>query len=277
MPLSLKIWFTFMKNGPYLILKLLILLLLPQTAYSFNLAPYKWPTAATTMEVQFIGDPDTPAGSTNWNSAFEIAAARWGPNFNITVNHPAATTDPCGANNGLHDVGFHPTPCGFDIDGPGPLPADSFGSQTLAIALTVYDSAGLVTESEIVFNSNKNWGVYLGGSGTGPVFDFQRVAVHELGHVLGLDHSTVAGTIMYPTIGSTEHPQADDLAGVAAIYGATLGDEDGNHIVDIQDVIAIINIVLGSATPQGFGENCNTTGGIDIADVICAINVVLNN
>lgn len=256
--------------------------LLSQAVQSYELTGVKWPTATTTIEVQFTGDPDTPTSAgINWNAALATAATRWSPNFIFTVNHPVATTDPC-TNNGQNDVGFHPNPCGIDPDGSGPAsPGDNFGSTTLGVTLTSYNPVtDLIIESDIVFNSNKNWNIADPPAGKFSPHDIRRVAVHELGHLIGLGHSAATGAIMYPTIGDTENPETDDLAGLAAIYGATgatPGDEDGDNIVNIQDVIAIINIVLGSASAQGFGENCNANGGIDIQDVICTINVVLNN
>ncbi|MHC4750749.1 MAG: matrixin family metalloprotease [Planctomycetota bacterium] len=52
-------------------------------------------------------------------------------------------------------------------------------------------------------------------------FDFYTVALHELGHSLGLGHSTVVGSVMYPFYGGALRTlTADDIAGIQAIYGA---------------------------------------------------------
>ncbi len=53
-----------------------------------------------------------------------------------------------------------------------------------------------------------------------PDFDFYTVALHELGHSLGLGHSTVFGSVMYPYYGGALRAlTADDIAGIQAIYG----------------------------------------------------------
>jgi hypothetical protein len=50
-------------------------------------------------------------------------------------------------------------------------------------------------------------------------FDFYTVALHELGHSLGLDHSGV-GTVMDPIYGGARRTlQPDDIAGIQALYG----------------------------------------------------------
>jgi len=58
------------------------------------------------------------------------------------------------------------------------------------------------------------------------------VALHEFGHSLGLDHSNVQGSIMFPwyqgykkTIKLTE----DDIFGIQGIYGKLLSNRLGTH------------------------------------------------
>ena len=47
-----------------------------------------------------------------------------------------------------------------------------------------------------------------------------QTALHELGHALGLGHSTDSNAIMYPTLGAAD-PDLDvnDIAGIQALYG----------------------------------------------------------
>jgi hypothetical protein len=56
-------------------------------------------------------------------------------------------------------------------------------------------------------------------------YDLQSTMLHELGHVLGLDHSNVSGAIMLPQIGSGQQRRelsADDIAGIQALYPAPI-------------------------------------------------------
>jgi hypothetical protein len=74
----------------------------------------------------------------------------------------------------------------------------------------------------IRYYSNWTWDDGPGTSVTGR--DLQGVATHEFGHALGLGHSSVPGATMYPSISGSGLAQrsieADDAAGVQAIYGA---------------------------------------------------------
>lgn len=56
--------------------------------------------------------------------------------------------------------------------------------------------------------------------------DLESVAVHEIGHLLGLDHSSDPKAIMFPTliIGTKRvQLQKDDIDGIQSIYGANPG------------------------------------------------------
>ena len=78
---------------------------------------------------------------------------------------------------------------------------------------------GVVTRSAICFSPLLDWevGTFDGDPATPNIF---YVALHELGHVLGLDHVLDRRSLM--TFRNLEHLQAPhpgDLAGVQALYG----------------------------------------------------------
>jgi hypothetical protein len=68
----------------------------------------------------------------------------------------------------------------------------------------------------------EGWG-WDDGPGSVSGWDLQSVATHEYGHALGLGHSSVSGTTMWPSIGGGTTSQrsihSDDIAGLQAIYG----------------------------------------------------------
>lgn len=86
-------------------------------------------------------------------------------------------------------------------------------SGTLAVANYSY-SSGLLREAFISFDSRENWNLSTTGN-------FYLTALHEIGHTLGLGHSTVSPSIMSAFLNSSlSGLTADDIAGIQAIYGA---------------------------------------------------------
>jgi predicted Zn-dependent protease len=72
---------------------------------------------------------------------------------------------------------------------------------------------------DIAFTDGKAYN--LNGS-----YDLQTVAAHELGHALGLSHTTTPNTaVMYATYNGVKHAlNGDDTSGIQAIYGARAPD-----------------------------------------------------
>jgi hypothetical protein len=118
------------------------------------------------------------------------------------------SANPC-ANSGAGGAALSPTACG-----------QAFGSSTLAVTFYSYSYTNRFLHAGTVFNSHVKFTVYSGPLRASSV-DFRRVAVHELGHALGLDHENNPRipAIMAPTISNIEKPQPDDIAGVRAMYG----------------------------------------------------------
>jgi hypothetical protein len=98
---------------------------------------------------------------------------------------------------------------------------------------------GEIVESDIYFNTLFPWSTAPGGQAGR--FDLESIAVHEIGHLLGLGHSAIGETelrpgggrrviaaeaVMFPVAfasGNIEGrtPKADDIAGIRDIYGTT--------------------------------------------------------
>uniref|UniRef100_A0A0D9XMC7 Peptidase metallopeptidase domain-containing protein n=1 Tax=Leersia perrieri TaxID=77586 RepID=A0A0D9XMC7_9ORYZ len=75
------------------------------------------------------------------------------------------------------------------------------------------------------FDAAEHWSVDLSAEEdkSAVVYDLESVAVHEIGHILGLDHSTVRRSVMWPTAGPWEREvrlNVDDIEGVQKLYGA---------------------------------------------------------
>ena len=102
-------------------------------------------------------------------------------------------------------------------------------------SFTVDTVTGEIIESDIFFNSAFTWSAAAGGEPGRQ--DIESIALHEVGHMLGLGHSMLGETeligagrrvigaeaVMFPIAFSAgalnRTPRADDLAGIADIYG----------------------------------------------------------
>jgi Matrixin len=84
---------------------------------------------------------------------------------------------------------------------------------------TAGNGNGVLLESDIIINSDFTWSSYDGPSGNG--WDIGRVLLHEIGHAIGLGH-TSEYSIMRPSY-SFQRWQltADDIAGAQYLYHDT--------------------------------------------------------
>lgn len=85
--------------------------------------------------------------------------------------------------------------------------------------VTTSVTTGQLVEADIVFNPN----VQFSTAAVTPfnISDLQAVATHEIGHLLGLDHSPLASAVMFPLAAGRLFSRtltADDTIGVSALY-----------------------------------------------------------
>lgn len=72
------------------------------------------------------------------------------------------------------------------------------------------------TDGRFHYDADEPWSV----GAWNVAYDLEAVPLHEIGHLLGLMHSSVEGAIMYPTIapGVTKDLHSDDIQGIRALY-----------------------------------------------------------
>lgn len=170
----------------------------------------------------------------HWNEAFAEAASYWthSTNFKITViedldiqnqipNYPcpnlSASTPP-----EYLPIAFSNAVCTFDGGQVG------FTGSELAVTQLLWDEPAVnnthyrLRYAGIYFNQNENWAIYDGAHRANPLTpDFRRIAAHELGHVLGLDHDNTEpqNRLLTEFVGDISEPQTDDILGIASLYG----------------------------------------------------------
>jgi len=132
---------------------------------------------------------------------------------------------------------------------------------TLAFAGTWAYDDGAAFDCDVVFLAANDYGaLYWDADPAGPAsgrYDLRAVALHELGHCIGLDHSEQSSAVMYAYYGGLRTLTADDIAGAQALYDPDpCVDDDGDGWTtcasDCDDANALVH--------PGAGEACN---GVD--------------
>jgi hypothetical protein len=147
-------------------------------------------------------------GSTSaWEAAIEQAAALWSSYANINLARVADNGAAIGSTGNQQD-----DPNFGDIRfAMVPLTSGT----TLAYALLPPPINGGSSAGDVIFNANVSW--KLSGGDT----DLETVAIHEIGHALGMDHSSLTNAVMYAYYnGIKQSLTTDDIAGIQSVYGA---------------------------------------------------------
>ncbi len=189
--------------------------LAPTDVEAYALEGASWPNGNITMQLA-LGQPSAPLsdGSVSWDDVAASALSLWNVVIQrsqfVAVKNSVA---PQAAGNGYNNAFFGSTVYG-----------QAFGNRVLALTLTRYSGTRFV-EADTVFNTAIIWDSYRGALRYSTT-DLRRVALHEFGHTLGLDHPDQANppqnvaAIMNSLVSNIETLQADDIAGAEFLYGS---------------------------------------------------------
>lgn len=111
------------------------------------------------------------------------------------------------------------------------------------------DSANSRIAGDIHFDNGDPWAVV----GTPSEPDVLGILVHEIGHAIGIDHSTIDGAVMFPAALRRMGPGTgiltpDDTAAVRAIYGAGVGSV--TTLVPEPSAVVLALLAIGRLMPQ---------------------------
>jgi len=100
-----------------------------------------------------------------------------------------------------------------------------------------------ITDSDVAFNLRFDYATVAQGSCSGEIY-LESVTTHEIGHLIGLGHSSNSSALMAPTIAYCDNKglAGDDINGRNALYNCTLNEGGGG----------------GGCTLKQAGESCSS-------------------
>jgi Matrixin len=179
-------------------------------------------------------------GSGSFDQVFGSAISIWNfylGDLNIAAQN-GSNSQGVNENDTISETGFGTKAGGAALD-----------SNTLAVTeFFYYLGTNNFAFTFIIFNSSSSasftWNSYRGPLQN--AVDMRRVALHELGHFIGLDHPDQAGqsvnAIMNSVISDTDNLTSDDIAGATTLYWSSLsrmtqpaqvGDFNGDGNTDL--------------------------------------------
>ncbi len=211
----------------------------------------QWPQGNIVMQIQVDtlapGQPLSDGANTwgevvtgalsDWNSYLSVSRFTWVLNSTASANTGPNTA------NGYNNVRWGDTIYGESWG--------AAGGDVAGIALLWFTNDKM-SEGDVLFNSSTGvqWDSYRGNlryaSNGQSINDLKRIALHEFGHVLGLDHPDQHGqavaAIMNSVESNTDDLTSDDAAGGRHFYAAVLPP------VVTQQPIASQTVALGGST-----------------------------
>jgi hypothetical protein len=228
--------------------------------------PVVWALPRVTMSVHLGSVPPGTTlanGTTSWDTNAAAALALWNtvvPNF-FTMDSTEA--DPCDRSNGVNTVTFMHDYCG-----------DSFGDAAAFTRKRYVQRSEhfFLAEADVVLNANFCWNAYAGPLrpcaatlSLVPAIDIKRVMLHELGHVLGLEHPDDAGqtvvAIMNSHLSDVDTLMQDDRDGAVFLYAQS-------------SLAAPARASIGSAAGGG-GGGCTLRPGMGVNPTLGGVFLLL--
>jgi hypothetical protein len=226
---------------------------LSQPAAAFATEGVSWQNGVATFN-SFL-----PNGSQTESTDVSLAIAEWNDASAFHYTDTGNSADPCNTN-GPSGANVASTDCG-----------SSFGSGVLAVTTYVTNTLGYLSHAGIVFNQHVSFGSYDGPLQNN-LIDFRRVALHELGHVLGMDHENNPDipAIMAPDVSNIDRLTADDIAGVQSIYGVANGTTIVSSVLPASRSVQVNHSATAFAAIGNAGSQPATACSIALGSPIAA-------
>jgi hypothetical protein len=199
-----------------------------------DIVQHKW-KSPTAFPIRWQMNPVQGAnvtGSRSQAAVFEASFAAWQAVSSASVSFVRGDDSPAGTRVGSDAINLMTT-----NTAPGDLPTgvlaltsgSIFGGPGIDNLGRTIDFAGQIAEADIQFNASVPF-----TTDTAAVpgrFDLQAVMTHEIGHLLGLDHSPIISASMFWTVGAgfiyPRNISTDDAAAISLLYPAASSASKG--------------------------------------------------
>ena len=214
----------------------------------------KW---ATQQVPYYINPANADMSESAAIDAIQQGAMAWTAqsNANIMLYYMGRTSGSNLTQNGRSEVFFRPTSAGG----------------MAGEAYWWYDASYHLIEADVAFYDG-GFKFFPGSSGCSGGIYLTDIATHELGHALGLGHSSVSSASMYPAMGwcdtSLRTLDSDDLAGIEKLYPGGGGSTSTNTAPTVQITAPSNGLTVSEGTSIAFAgsasdkEDGNLSGGI---------------
>jgi hypothetical protein len=193
-----------------------------------------WPTTSITVALSSsLSNPPAYVRATGAQVVFAArrALSRWALASNLQFNVTTSTAQDA-VTDGVSLITIADTGTNRALFSTGIQPGR---------ARVIFDGSGNVTEADLAINPlvtrldpfGNQVGSFFSTDGAQDSYDLESTFVHEIGHMLGLEHSGVLAASMQPRQGTngtynlpgitTRTLSSDDVAGIRAIYGPRTG------------------------------------------------------
>lgn len=127
-----------------------------------------------------------------------------------------------------------------------------------------YDSGGAVVEADIALNPS----IQFSSDGTPGTYDLESTFAHEIGHLLGLEHSAIIGATMQP------RQARNGVYGLPAITARSLSEDDSTRARALYNTKAGMSSISGRLSTNTRGRADSIFGAHIFAEDVASGNVV---
>ncbi len=226
--------------------------------------PLFWPApGAISIVINSTGSADIPDGS--HETSIRSAIRSWNDVTGTTMNlvedaSPASQARTDWPSTGIHLVMFD------ESNTSGFFPG---GSGIVAITPVWFFSGGSISDADILFNGSQ---FSFSTDAASSSMDVEDVVAHELGHLLGLDHSGHGGATMYPFVSGsvTAHRSLslDEVGGMRDAYPSGSFSSLTGNVQRLSNNSAVVGAWVVARDANG------RTMGADLSDASGAFAIV---